>query len=194
EEFEDADDDFFDEEEDEIRQRQDYRKSMAAATFNFDLFDIDDPDNTVTQVLLYLEHQTVQVISTIQDLLSAIKKPDATRGELRENSGAISEVIKQMTEATNTSMNQTRNYLLREHGSWVVKSLEDCNHRMNALCKPNTEKQDVEFADRHFKQRLAGISFDIAKCTKELVKTVEEASLKEDIAHLDARLNHPDDL
>lgn len=183
-----------DDEEDEIRQRQDYRKSMAAATFNFDLFDIDDPDNTLTQVLLYLEHQTVQVISTIQDLLSAIKKPDATRGELRDNSSAISEVISQMTEATNTSMNQTRNHQLKEHGSWVVRSLEDCNHRMNALCKPNADKEDSEFADRHFKQRLAGISFDIAKCTKELVKTVEEASLKEDIANLDARLIHADDL
>lgn len=179
-------------EEDEARQRQDYRKSMAAAAFNIDLFDIDDPDNTLTQLLLYLEHQTVQVISTIQDLLSAIKKPDVSRGELRGNSSAISEVISQMTEATNTSMNQTRNHQLKEHGSWVVRSLEDCNHRMSALCKPTAEKSDQEFADRHFKQRLAGISFDIAKCTKELVKTVEEASLKEDIAQLDARLNQTD--
>lgn len=56
---------------------------MAAATFNVDLFDIDDPDNTLTQVLLYLEHQTVQVINTIQSLLASIKKPNATRGELR---------------------------------------------------------------------------------------------------------------
>lgn len=189
---EDDDESEYDDEEDEVRQRQDYRKLMAAATFNFDLFDIDDPDNTLTQLLLYLEHQTVQVILTIQDLLSAIKKPDVSRGELRGNSSAISEVIRQMTEATNTSMNQTRNHQFKEHGSWVVKSLEDCNHRMNALCKPTAEKSDDEFADRHFKQRLAGISFDIAKCTKELVKTVEEASLKEDIAQLDARLNHVD--
>ncbi|SGZ55016.1 CIC11C00000004111 [Sungouiella intermedia] len=194
-ELEDGEDyDEEDREEVEARQRQEYRKSMAAATFNFDLFDIDDPDNTLTQVLLYLEHQTVQVISTIQDLLSAIKKPDATRGELRTNSKAISEVISQMTEATNTSMNQTRNHQLKEHGSWVVKSLEDCNHRMFTLCRPNGEKEDLDFADKNFKQRLAGISFDIAKCTKELVKTVEEASLKEDIAQLDARLSHPDDL
>lgn len=183
----------YDEQEEEARQRQEYRKSMAAATFNFDLFDIDDPDNTLTQVLLYLEHQTVQVISTIQDLLTAIKKPDATRGELRENSKAISEVIRLMAEATKTSMNQTRNHQLKEHGSWVVTSLEDCNHRMNNLCRPDADENDEKFADKNFKQRLAGISFDIAKCTKELVKTVEEASLKEDIAQLDARLNQPDD-
>ncbi|EAZ63126.2 spindle pole antigen [Scheffersomyces stipitis CBS 6054] len=178
----------------EARQRQEYRKSMAAATFNVDLFDIDDPDNTLTQVLLYLEHQTVQVISTIQSLLSAIKKPNSTRGDLREKSKAITEVISQMTEATNTSMNQTRNAQLKEHGSWVVKSLEDCEHRMSILCKPNSEKSDQQFADKNFKQRLAGISFDIAKCTKELVKTVEEASLKEDIAYLENRLSRGDDL
>ncbi|KAG7660688.1 SPA2 [[Candida] subhashii] len=174
----------------QARQRQEYRKSMAAATFNVDLFDIDDPDNTLTQVLLYLEHQTVEVINTIQSLLSAIKKPNATRGELREKSAAITIVISQMTEATNTSMNQTRNAQLKEHGSWVVRSLEDCYHRMDNLCKPTQEKLDSGFADKNFKQRLAGISFDIAKCTKELVKTVEEASLKEDIEHLSARINH----
>lgn len=178
----------------EARERQEARKSMAAATFNVDLFDIDDPDNTLTHVLLYLEHQTVQVISTIQSLLSAIKTPSATRGDLSERSMAITEVISQMTEATNTSMNQTRNYQLKEHGSWVVRSLEDCNHRMNTLCKPTADKKNLDFADKNFKQRLAGISFDIAKCTKELVKTVEEASLKEDIANLNARLSQEADL
>ncbi|KAI5962412.1 SPA2 [Candida pseudojiufengensis] len=183
-------------EEMQARQRQELRKSMAAANFNVELFDIDDPDNTLTQVLLYLEHQTVEVINTIQSLLAAIKKPKATRGELRLKSKAITIVIQQMTEATNTSMNQTRNAQLKEHGNWVVESLEDCYHRMNILCKPASsnggggEKPDLEFADKNFKQRLAGISFDIAKCTKELVKTVEEASLKEDIAYIDARLNH----
>lgn len=178
-----------DEDSKQARERQEYRKSMAAATFNVDLFDIDDPDNTLTQVLLYLEHQTVQVISTIQSLLSAIKKPNATRGELREKSQAITEVISQMTEATNTSMNQTRNAQLKEHGKWVVTSLEDCNHRMNILCRPNSDKADSNFADKNFKQRLAGISFDIAKCTKELVKSVEEASLREEIANLNARIS-----
>lgn len=196
EDDEDDDEEYSEEdtEEAEARQRQEYRKSMAAATFNFDLFDIDDPDNTLTHVLLYLEHQTVQVIATIQSLLSAIKKPDALRGELREKSKAITVVISQMSEATKTSMNQTRNFQLKEHGSWVVTSLEDCSHRMNILCRPNSEKSDGDFADKNFKQRLAGISFDIAKCTKELVKTVEEASLKEEISNLNARLSHADDL
>ena len=46
---------------------------MAAATFNVDLFDIDDPDNTLTQVLLYLEHQTVQVINTFNHYLQLLR-------------------------------------------------------------------------------------------------------------------------
>lgn len=189
EEYTEDEEESEDEDSKQARERQEYRKSMAAATFNVDLFDIDDPDNTLTQVLLYLEHQTVQVISTIQSLLSAIKKPNATRGELRDKSQAITEVISQMTEATNTSMNQTRNAQLKEHGKWVVTSLEDCNHRMNILCRPNSDKADSNFADKNFKQRLAGISFDIAKCTKELVKSVEEASLREEIANLNARIS-----
>ncbi|EGW32495.1 uncharacterized protein SPAPADRAFT_51046 [Spathaspora passalidarum NRRL Y-27907] len=189
---EDEDED--DAEMEKARQRQEARKSMAAAHFNIDLFDIDDPDNTLTQVLLYLEHQTVEVINTIQSLLVAIKKPEVTRGELRIKSSAITKVITQMTEATRTSMNQTRNYALKEHGSWVVQSLEDCTHRMLVLCKPREDKSDSQFGDKNFKQRLAGISFDIAKCIKELVKSVEEASLKEDIAQLETRLSHIDDL
>lgn len=198
EEDDDDDNELLEEEEDDdpekkgvnaqARQRQEYRKLMAAATFNVEHFDIDDPDNSLTQVLLYLEHQTVQVISTIQLLLQAIKKPELTRGDLRQKLFAIADVINQMTEATNTLMNQTRNALLKQHGQWVVRLLEDCETRMKALCKPLADKLDLDYADKSFKQRLAGISFDIAKCTKELVKTVEEASLKEDIEYLNRRL------
>lgn len=163
--------------------------------FDFDAFDIENPDNTLSELLLYLEHQTVQVISTIQSLLSSIKQPQATKGDLREESNAINQVIKQMVDATSVSMNQSRNASLKEHGSWVVRSLEDCSLRMVTLCELNVErsatdiKKDADFADKHFKQRLAGIAFDVAKCTKELVKTVEEASLKEEIAFLNSRLN-----
>lgn len=162
--------------------------------FDVDAFDIENPDNTLSELLLYLEHQTVEVISTIQSLLSSIKEPHATKGNLREESNAINQVVNQMVDATSISMNQSRNASLKEHGNWVVKSLEDCSLRMLTLCqlnrdnKVNTLKGDGEFADKNFKQRLAGIAFDVAKCTKELVKTVEEASLKEEIAYLNSRL------
>lgn len=165
------------------------------ANFDVDAFDIENPDNTLSELLLYLEHQTVEVISTIQSLLSSIKALHATKGNLRQESNAINQVIRQMVDATSVSMNQSRNASLKEHGTWVVKSLEDCSLRMISLCqlnphgKVNNVQGDEDFADKHFKQRLAGIAFDVAKCTKELVKTVEEASLKEDIAYLNSRLN-----
>lgn len=165
------------------------------ANFDVDAFDIENPDNTLSELLLYLEHQTVEVISTIQSLLSSIKAVHATKGNLRQESNAINQVIRQMVDATSISMNQSRNASLKEHGTWVVKSLEDCSLRMISLCQLNAHgnvndvQGDEDFADKHFKQRLAGIAFDVAKCTKELVKTVEEASLKEDIAYLNSRLN-----
>lgn len=167
----------------------------ADVDFDFDRFDIENPDNTLSELLLYLEHQTVEVISTIQSLLSSIKEPHATKGDLRVESNAINQVVCQMVGATSVSMNQSRNASLKEHGNWVVKSLEDCSLRMLRLCQLNHAgsmspiKGDEDYADKNFKQRLAGIAFDVAKCTKELVKTVEEASLKEEIAFLNSRLN-----
>lgn len=162
--------------------------------FDVEAFDIENPDNTLSELLLYLEHQTVQVITTIQSLLSSIKQPKSTKGNLRTESNAINQVIKQMVGATSISMNQSRNANLKEHGSWVVQSLEDCSRRMITLCQLNPDGEievrdnDTDYADKNFKQRLAGIAFDIAKCTKELVKTVEEASLKEEIEYLNSKI------
>lgn len=164
--------------------------------FDVRQFDIEDPDNTLSELLLYLEHQTVKVISTIQTLLTSIKAAESTKGELRSGSRAINAVVSQMVDATSNSMNQSRNAQLKEHGIWVVQSLEDSGRRMDMLCNSSSrageenEDDDEDYADKHFKQRLAGIAFDVAKCTKELVKTVEEANLKEEIAHLDAKLSH----
>lgn len=163
--------------------------------FDVDAFDIENPDNTLSDLLLYLEHQTVDVISTIQSLLSSIKEPQSTKGSLRQESNAINQVIGQMVDATSISMNQSRNANLKEHGSWVVQSLEDCARRMTTLCQLDKDgilkeiKSDSDYADKNFKQRLAGIAFDVAKCTKELVKTVEEASLKEEIEYLNSRIH-----
>ncbi|AMD22588.1 HHL182Wp [Eremothecium sinecaudum] len=169
-------------------------EASSEVDFNIDEFDIENPDNTLSQLLLYLEYQTMDVICTIQSLLTSIKEPKATAGNLRYESSAISQVIGQMVDATSIAMNQTRNATLKEHGNWVVKSLSDCRSRMIVLCNLTpeglfaTESTDSQFADKHFKQRLAGVAFDVAKCTKELVKTVEEESLKEEIEYLDSKL------
>ena len=178
----------FDEEEDDEDEEEE-------EDFDVEAFDIENPDNTLSELLLYLEHQTVQVITTIQSLLTTIKEPKSTKGNLRKESNAINQVIKQMVGATSISMNQSRNANLKEHGSWVVQSLDDCSRRMVTLCQLNIDGEfkvidnDADYADKNFKQRLAGISFDIAKCTKELVKTVEEASLKEEIEYLNSKIH-----
>ncbi|CAI4627678.1 ACA_G0035210.mRNA.1.CDS.1 [Saccharomyces cerevisiae] len=162
--------------------------------FDVDTFDIENPDNTLSELLLYLEHQTMDVISTIQSLLTSIKKPQVTKGNLRGESNAINQVIGQMVDATSISMEQSRNANLKKHGDWVVQSLRDCSRRMTILCQLTgdgilaKEKSDQDYADKNFKQRLAGIAFDVAKCTKELVKTVEEASLKDEINYLNSKL------
>ena len=171
------------------------RAPFSPENFNVQSFDIANPDNNLNELLLYLEHQTIDVISTIQSLLSSIKQPSSKTGELRYESFAINKVVGQMVEATKVSMDQTRHMQLKEYGGWVIQSLEDCRRRMNILCTLGSDyssdgferktleqlETDNSYADKHFKQRLAGIAFDVAKCTKELVKIVEEATLKEEI-------------
>ena len=158
--------------------------------FDIEGFDIENTANTLQELLLYVEHQTFDVISTIQSLLVSIKEPNVTKGNLRSEANAINQVIEQMSNATSTSMNQSRNASLKEHGSWVVQSLQDCRRRITTLCEITNNglleenQTDSDFADKQFKQRLAGIAFDIAKCTKELVKSIEEACLKEKITQL----------
>ncbi|SCU91255.1 LADA_0F08944g1_1 [Lachancea dasiensis] len=172
------------------------RESSDESDFDIDAFEIDNPDNTLSELLLYLEHRTIEVISTIQSLLTSIKQPQISKGELCKGSSAINQVIVQMVEATDVSMAQSRNAALKEHGNWVVQSLKDCKRRMKSLCHLHddgtikADQSDSDYADKHFKQRLAGVAFDVAKCTKELVKTVEEASLKEEIEYLNSKLAH----
>ncbi|CAI4614721.1 CQS_1a_G0033880.mRNA.1.CDS.1 [Saccharomyces cerevisiae] len=178
----------------EEEESEDDDEEEEDSDFDVDTFDIENPDNTLSELLLYLEHQTMDVISTIQSLLTSIKKPQVTKGNLRGESNAINQVIGQMVDATNISMEQSRNANLKKHGDWVVQSLRDCSRRMTILCQLTgdgilaKEKSDQDYADKNFKQRLAGIAFDVAKCTKELVKTVEEASLKDEINYLNSKL------
>lgn len=180
--------------EEEESEDDDEEEEEEDSDFDVDTFDIENPDNTLSELLLYLEHQTMDVISTIQSLLTSIKKPQVTKGNLRGESNAINQVIGQMVDATSISMEQSRNANLKKHGDWVVQSLRDCSRRMTILCQLTgdgilaKEKSDQDYADKNFKQRLAGIAFDVAKCTKELVKTVEEASLKDEINYLNSKL------
>lgn len=155
--------------------------------FDIDKFNTLNPDNTLRELLLYLEHQTVEVIKAIQQTLQSIRNPKATVGLLRVGANEINNVVKQMAEGTSTLMNQSRYVESMGHAKYVVGVLEDCVLRMEGLYGEDTSK-DGEYAGKAFKQRSAGIAFDVARSTKELVKTVEEASLRDEIAVLDSRL------
>jgi acyl carrier protein phosphodiesterase len=157
--------------------------------FDIDKFNTLNPDNTLRELLLYLEHQTVEVIKAIQQTLQSIRDPKATKGLLRIGAEEINSVVKQMAEGTSTLMNQSRYSESMGHAKYVVGVLEDCVLRMEGLYSEDKSK-DGDYAGKSFKQRSAGIAFDVARSTKELVKTVEEASLRDEIAVLDSRLRN----
>ncbi|KAA8915884.1 hypothetical protein TRICI_001977 [Trichomonascus ciferrii] len=159
-------------------------KEMSMAMSNFD---IADPDNTVAELQGYLEEKTVGVIDSIQSLLTGIRDNEIM-SILRPHIDNITSSVNKMIEATGTSMNQTRNWQLKDKGQYILANLSDCSQRMANLRTDSDHLDEHDHPDRHLKQRLAGISFDMAKCTKELVKTVEEVSLNAEISQIDEQL------
>jgi hypothetical protein len=151
-------------------------------------FDLQNlADNTVIELQEYLENETAGVIDAIQGLLTGIKGT-ANYRTLRSNITNITDSVRTMIEATSGMMTQSKHWQLKEHGAYIVDSLENCCQRMKVLYGDSAIYDETAIPDKNFKQRLAGISFDMAKCTTELVKTVEEVNLKLEINDIEERL------
>lgn len=148
------------------------------------------PDSSIAELQTYLEEQTSETVDSIQSLLSGIRDNEKVV-DLKPKVQQISVLVRRMLEATGSSMAQTRNWLLRDKGSFILQNLGDCSSRMEALYD-ELDRLDAEgHAKRQLKQRLAGVSFDMAKSTKELVKTVEEVSIKSEIEQIEMQLSTP---
>lgn len=151
-------------------------------------FDLQNlAENTVIELQEYLENETAGVIDAIQELLTGIKGT-ANYSTLRSNITNITDSVRTMIEATSGMMTQSKHWQLKEHGTYIVDSLENCCQRMKVLYGDSAIHDEAAIPDKNFKQRLAGISFDMAKCTTELVKTVEEVNLKLEINDIEERL------
>lgn len=143
-------------------------------------------DSTISELQTYLEEQTSETVDAISGLLSGIRD-NSNAGELRDKAETIERAAAKMLSATGSSMSQTHNWLLKDKGSFLLESLSDCQDRMQTLNQELWRHAPESRPSRHLRQRLAGVSFDMAKATKELVKTVEEVSLKQELNHLDSQ-------
>lgn len=145
--------------------------------------ELNEEEKDLNNLLQYLENESIEVISTIQSLLTSIKNPNATIVDLKFESKKIMQVVNKV--CLNAFSSIEKNNDLKTIGEYIITSLKDCERRMKLLIETDTGS---EYPDKSFKQRLAGIAFDIAKNVKKLVKIVEELSLKNEIAHLDKQL------
>jgi hypothetical protein len=87
------------------------------------------------------------------------------------------------------------NPLLKERGEWIIANLGGCRDKMNMMVEKSKEEpvddgdDDSDYEgeqkeprvewnrrvpDKEFKSKLAGLAFDMARETKELVRCVEE--------------------
>lgn len=140
----------------------------------------------VTELQQYLKSQSVGIINAIQSLLTNIKA-GSNYGVVRTDILTLIACIRPVTLATSKSITHPSltNAHLREMGKYMVDSLVSCCDRMQALHDSSNEKEDSATPDKQLKQRLASIAFDMAKCIKELVKTVEDVLLSMGIVDQD---------
>ncbi|KAL7270805.1 component of the polarisome [Rhizina undulata] len=126
----------------------------------------------VEDLRIFLEDHTAGIVESIQSLLQAIRA-DGYMQELRKHVGEIETVVGKVIAWTESSMGQPGNGKLRERGEWIVNNLATIRDKMVVMGEE--EGRDLEGpAEKDFKSRLAGLAFDMARETKELVRTVEE--------------------
>lgn len=125
----------------------------------------------VSQLQIFLETQAEGIVESIQSLLSRIRA-DGDMQALRNHVTNITNVVARVVDNTQTAMAQDGNDKLRERGDWIVANLSGCSDKMTAMSE---EGEPVDGpADKEFRGRLAALAFDLARETKDLVRTVEE--------------------
>lgn len=147
-------------------------------------YTLDDEFRNLKQ---YLEENTSSLLSNLQSLLSELK-------DKRENvSLNLENIILDVFQASFSMFSKAEETLRSETGSefkeraeWTVKDLGECCMRMqtvheklmssNAVVKSGATTIDSD----GFVQRLAGVSFDLIKNIKDLIRYVEEVDMLRD--------------
>lgn len=125
----------------------------------------------ISQLQIFLETQAEGIVESIQSLLSRIRA-DGDMQALRNHVANITNVVAKVVDNTQMAMAQDGNEKLRERGDWIVANLSGCKDKMTAMSE---EGEPVDGpADKEFRGRLAALAFDLARETKDLVRTVEE--------------------
>ncbi|KAI5780027.1 hypothetical protein EDC01DRAFT_668963 [Geopyxis carbonaria] len=126
----------------------------------------------VEELRIFLENQTESIVESIQTLLQSIRSDESTL-LLATHIDTISLVVGKVLQSTENAMAQSENETLRDRGGWIVENLSACRDRMLKLKDIGIQDQDGR-PDKDFKSKLAGLAFDMARETKELVRTVED--------------------
>ncbi|KAF8463139.1 hypothetical protein BDZ91DRAFT_316714 [Kalaharituber pfeilii] len=128
-------------------------------------------ENNVEELRMFVENHFEGIVESIQALLTAIRG-DSDMSVLRKDVFEIADVVGKVVNSTQSSMSFTGNILLRERGQITVSKLGDCREKMLDLA---TQEESIDGKPgKEFKAKLAGLSFDMAREIKELVKTVED--------------------
>ncbi|EMR09103.1 hypothetical protein PNEG_02447 [Pneumocystis murina B123] len=127
-----------------------------------------DFDNNLDDFKTFLETKTEDIVELIQSLLSSVRA-DAQIKKLKDHMTKITSIVQSVVSKTFQVIAIENDENLREKISTIVNGLISCCSRSEELLGDKIENINI---DKLFKQKLAGIAFDIAKQTKELLRTI----------------------
>ncbi|KTW26766.1 hypothetical protein T552_02767 [Pneumocystis carinii B80] len=127
-----------------------------------------DFDNNLDDFKIFLETKTEDIVELIQAFLSSIRA-DAQIKKLKDHMTKITNIVQSLVSKTFQVIAIENDENLREKISTIINGLINCCSRSEELLGDKIENINI---DKSFKQKLAGIAFDIAKQTKELLRTI----------------------
>ncbi|KAI9773145.1 MAG: component of the polarisome [Geoglossum simile] len=129
-------------------------------------------ESNVEELKFYLEDQTEGMVQSIQALVSSIRADDGMP-IIRNHINDIATVVGNVVKSTEAAMGRAGNSILRDRGESIIRKLSDCRAK---LLEVNTEGENIKDPAvlKDFTNKLPPLAFEIARETKELVRTVDD--------------------
>lgn len=123
-----------------------------------------------------LDREAGATADRVGSLLTEIRH-NATLDVLSRKAQQISESLNTMLTATGSSINKsaTATLLVHEKVAFFIENLHECQIRMSRLENQLSRSERSSKIDSQVKQRLAAVSYDIARTTNELVGVVSDS-------------------
>jgi Mg2+ and Co2+ transporter CorA len=117
----------------------------------------------------FLKTETDHIVSSVQNLLSALRSSD---GNLYKIITSIVDIVSNIVRVSKSTFSMGEGLKYRNQGSVILNDLGRCNEKIVQI-RDSSFSKSPENANAIAKRNLAQESYEIAKYTKELINMLD---------------------